>query len=119
MSAKRKRHLQFRAKKAQSMNDASEKGRGSAKLVDRANSLSDTEPAAKQITEQRSDKQSKKNDAMYTKLPKEETNFIRRELFYIGMIAVVIILLYIGIMLLFRFTQIDEWLNSLIKLGSG
>ena len=118
MPAKRKRHLRYQAKKSHaneqeavlsSTNSAADGKKSHQKLPFQAG-----ETARNKSVE----RPTKRELESYTKLPAEETKFIRRELIYIAIIAVVIIVLYIGILLLFRITQIDEWLNSLIKLNS-
>lgn len=52
----------------------------------------------------------------FTKLPESETQFVRREIVYIGLIALVLLVFYLVIFLVFRFTAVDEWLSGLIQL---
>lgn len=106
MAQKRKRHLRYQQKKGKAV---------------AAGSQLDPEVTPDNSVTSRTTKASQKAQVTakeFTKLSASETRFIRKELVYIAVVAAVVIVAYIGIFIVFRTTQVDEWLNSLIQLGS-
>lgn len=106
MAQKRKRHLRYRQKKSKSVTTGS-----------RADSEAVADESVSK-TENNAPRKRKAEAKEFTKLPERETRFIRKELVYIALVAFAVIIAYIGIFLVFRTTQLDEWLNSLIQLGA-
>lgn len=106
MAQKRKRHLRYQQKKGKTV--ATGSGVDSEAVVDESVSSHQTDAPQKRTAEAKE----------FTKLPESETRFIRKELVYIALVALAVIVVYVGIFIVFRTTQLDEWLNSLIQLGS-
>lgn len=105
MAQKRKRHLRYQQKKGNVVATGSRAG--------------STEPKDKPVSgpEATTLNKRKVDTKDFTKLPEIETRFIRKELVFIALVALAVIIGYIGIFLVFRTTQLDEWLNSLIRLS--
>ncbi len=106
--ARKKQHLRYQAKK------------GRMHTVASADEVS-TPAAASQVETEKRDSVDKKTITKeqkqeFTKLPESETQFVRREIIYIGFIALVLLAFYLVIFLVFRFTAVDEWLSGLIQL---
>lgn len=106
--ARKKQHLRYQAKKGRMHTAAS------------ADEVS-TPAAASQVDTAKENSSHKKNAAKvenqdFTKLPQSETQFVRREIVYIGLIALVLLVFYLVVFLVFRFTTVDEWLSGLIQL---
>lgn len=107
--ARKKQHLRYQAKKGRlqsTLGESAESDRVGKKYVktDMKNTL----------------EKSKKNSSRveFTKLPASETQFVRREIFYIGFTSLVLAIVYIIIFFAFRYTGLDEWLSSFIRLGN-
>lgn len=106
--ARKKQHLRYQAKKgrihtAASADESTTPAAGSQ--IDTAEQNSSHKKRAVKVEKQD-----------FTKLPESETQFVRREIVYIGLIALVLLVFYLVIFLVFRFTAVDEWLSGLIQL---
>lgn len=108
--ARKKQHLRYQAKKGrlqkevgtslESVNDKIEKGPIQTDVVNTTAKV----------------KKKKAHSTEFTKLPASETKFVRREIIYIGFIALILVIFYLAVFLIFRYTGFDEWLSSFIKL---
>lgn len=115
MASKRKRHLQYQAKKGrlQVAEDST------VEAIEGNPSQEASAVASDSITKKDVKKSTKKvgTPAVVSKLPDSETRYIKKELVYLLFIALLLATLYLVIWLIFKYTQIDESLYSLIKLG--
>lgn len=106
--ARKKQHLRYQAKK----------GRLQTAAQSEVTREETPKTASSSKASQEPDKLSKRQPQEFTKLPDSETQFVRKEIVYIGFITLVLAILYIIIFLLFRFTGVDEWLSGLIRLSN-
>lgn len=115
MASKRKRHLQYQAKKGRLL--VAEDSKVEAVEAHPSSAASTVEGDS--ITRKDVKKSTKKvsTPAVISKLPDSETRYIKKELVYLLFIALLLAALYLVIWLIFKYTQIDESLYSLIKLG--
>lgn len=106
--ARKKQHLRYRAKKTHSQTESA----GEVKAIQRDKSRAVQQDKKKVV---KLEPQTIENQD-FTRLPESETRFVRKEIIYIFFIALVLMLLYLAIFLIFRYTTADDWLNQLIGL---
>jgi hypothetical protein len=108
--ARKKQHLRYQAKKGRSQSIKNESTKLKKSDVKSDNDVVNTSKNLKK-------KYDKSIPAEVTKLSDTETKFIRKEIIYIGFISLVLVIFYIIIFLVFKYSSIDEWLSSFIQLG--
>lgn len=108
--ARKKQHLRYQAKKGRSQSIKSE----STKLK-KADVKSDND-----VVNTSNNLKKKHDNSVFTEITKlsdTETKFIRKEIIYIGFISLVLVIFYVIIFLVFKYSSIDEWLSGFIQLG--
>ncbi len=106
--ARKKQHLRYQAKKGRAQTAAST-DEVSARVAT-PQSIADKKLNSDKKNTTKVDKQD------FTKLPESETQFVRKEIVYIALIALILLVFYLVIFVTFRFTGVDEWLSGLIQL---
>lgn len=117
MANKRKQHLKYQAKKGRLQSDvvtADESKSGQAV----SNSSQAVQTEEESISVVKNTAKSTKKPTEISKLPEGEVAFVRRELIYLVFVAMILLVFYLVIWLVFKYTGIDEYLYSLIKLKS-
>lgn len=114
MASKRKRHLQYQAKKGRLQSSPDSE----ATETTPENKLQDKHVVTKK-TKNDVNKSTKNlvETTEISRLPESETTYVKKELVYLLLVALLLAAIYLAIWLLFKYTGIDESLYSFIKLG--